>query len=229
MRIPHEDKDAFGPRIISLSDEFAVAILLTLNAGWEIASTYPEVHADAREVEITERLRDGMRHILNNNGLRLKLKIKMVILQGAESRSRPEVLRPDGRTDIPILIIEIFTQYGVHDPHAIIECKRVAGSDTNLCRLYVVEGIDRFQTGKYAGNHSVGFMVGYIISSDATATVSGINQYLTKKGRKAECLKRSNIIKKSCVWGSSHSRTNSPFPIKLNHAFFKLKAALSYA
>ncbi len=229
MRIPHEDKDTFGPGLISLSDDFAAKILLTLKAGWKIASAYPDVHAVAREVEITERLRDGMRHILNNNGLRLKLEIKMAVLPGTESRSRPEVLRPDGRTDIPIFIIEIFAQYGVHDPHAIIECKRVAGSDTNLCRLYVVEGIDRFQTGKYAGNHPVGFMVGYLLSGDAAVAVSGINRYLVSKGRRAERLKQSNIIKKSWVWGSRHSRTNSSSPIELNHAFFKLKAAPSRA
>ena len=227
MRIPQEDKVSYSHGLIPLSDEIAAAILLTLKAGWKIASAYPEVHAAAREVEITERLRDGMRHVLNNNGLRLKLEIKMAVLQGAESRSRPEVLTPDGRTDIPIFIIEIFAQFGVHDPHAIIECKRIAGSDTNLCRLYVVEGINRFQTGKYAGNHRVGFMVGYLLSDDATAAVSGINRYLTNKGRQAEHLKLSNIIKKSWVWGSSHSRTNSSSPIELNHAFLRLNAAPS--
>ena len=222
MRIPHEDKVAFGPGLIPLSDEIAAAILLTLKAGWKIAMTYPDLNTTTGEVEITERLRDGMRKALNDNMFQWSR--NMTVLPGTESRSRPEVLRPAGRTDIPIFIIEIYIQYGVHDPHAIIECKRVAGNDSNLCRLYVVEGMDRFQTGKYAGNHRVGFMVGYIISGDAAATVSGINQYLTNKGRRAERLKQSNIIKKSWVWGSSHSRTNSSFPIELNHAFFKLKA-----
>lgn len=226
MRIPYEDKVTSGPGLIPLSDEIAAAILLTLEAGWEIASAYPEVHAAAGEVEITERLRDGMRQVVNNNGLHPKLEIKMVVLSGSESRSRPEILTPDGRTDIPILIIEIFAQYGVHDPHAIIECKRIAGSDTKLCRLYVISGIDRFQTGKYARNHRVAFMVGYLISGEAAAAVSGINKYLAGKGRQAEHLEPSNTIKASHTWKSAHPRTGSS-PIELRHAFFRPKAAPS--
>ena len=217
MRIPHEDKVTFGQGLIPLSNEIAAAILLTLKAGWKIAFAFPEVHAAAREVEITERLRDGMRQALDRNEFQWSR--DMTVLPGTESRSRPETLTPDGRTDIPILMSEIRLKFQVHDPHAIIECKRIAGSDTNLCRLYVVEGINRFQTGKYAGNHRVGFMVGYLLSGDATAAVSGINRYLTNKGQQAEHLKLSNIIKKSWVWGSSHSRTNSSSPIELNHAF----------
>lgn len=223
MRIPHEDKDTFGQGLIPLSNEIAAAILQTLEAGWKIATTNSGLNATAGEVEISERLRDGMRKALNDKMFQWSR--AMTVLPGTESRSRPQVLTPDGRTDIPIFIIEIFAQYGVHDPHAIIECKRIAGSDSNLCRLYVVEGIDRFQTGKYAGNHRVGFMVGYLLSGDAAAAVSRINQYLTRKGRKAELLEPSDIIKKSWVWGSKHSRKESSFPIELNHAFFKLKAA----
>ena len=95
---------------------------------------------------------------------------KMTVLPGTESRSSPDLPKPDGRTDIPILFQEIREELDEHDPHAIVECKRVAGSDAGLCRLYVVEGIDRFKTGKYAGNHAVGFMAGYLLSDDAEAT-----------------------------------------------------------
>ena len=86
---------------------------------------------------------------------------KMTILPGAESLSRSDVPKPDGLTDIPVLFSDIREEYDEHDPHAIIECKRVAGHDAGLCRLYVVEGIDRFKTGQYASNHAVGFMAGY--------------------------------------------------------------------
>ena len=226
MRIPHEDKVTLGQGLIPLSDEITAAIILTIEAGWEIASAYPEVHAATGEVEITERLRDGMRQVVKNNGLHPKLEIKMVVLSGSESRSRPEILTPDGRTDIPIFIIEMFFQYGAHDPHAIIECKRTAGSDTNLCRLYVISGIDRFQTGKYARNHRVAFMVGYLISGEAAAAVSSINKYLTGKGRHVEHLEPSNIIKASRTWKSAHPRTGSS-AIELRHAFFRLKATPS--
>lgn len=224
MRIPHEDKVTSGQGLIPLSDEIVAAILLTLEAGWEIASTCADVNAAAGEVEITERLRDGMRQALDSNEFQWSK--EMTVLPGTESRSRPEVLTPDGRTDMSIFMIQIRLQYQVHDPHAIIECKRIAGSDTNLCRLYVVKGIDRFQTGKYAGNHRVGFMVGYLLSGDAAAAVSGVNRYLTGKGRQAQCLEPSNIINDFCTWKSSHPRTGSS-SIELYHAFFRLKAVPS--
>lgn len=224
MRIPHEDKVTSGQGLIPLSDEIAAAILLTLEAGWKIASAYPEVNAAAGEVVITERLRDGMRQALDSNEFQWSK--EMTVLPGTESRSRSEVLTPDGRTDISIFMIQIRLQYQAHDPHAIIECKRIAGSDTNLCRLYVIKGIDRFQTGKYAGNHRVAFMTGYLISGNAVAAVSGINQYLTGKGRQAECLEPSDIIKDSYTCKSAHPRTISS-PIELHHAFFRLEAVPS--
>lgn len=224
MRIPHEDKVTSGQGLIPLSDEIAAAILLTLKAGWEIASAYPEVHAAAGEVEITERLRDGMREALDSNEFQWSK--GMTVLPGTESRSRPEILAPDGRTDIPILMSEIRLKFQVHDPHAIIECKRIAGSHANLCRLYVISGIDRFRTGQYAQNHRAAFMVGYLISGEAAAAVSGINKYLTGKGRQAERLEPSNIINESGTWKSDHPRTGSS-PIELRHTFFRLKAASS--
>ena len=224
MRIPHEDKVTSGQGLIPLSDEIVAAILLTLEAGWEIASTCADVNAAAGEVEITERLRDGMRQALDSNEFQWSK--EMTVLPGTESRSRPEVLTPDGRTDMSIFMIQIRLQYQVHDPHAIIECKRIAGSDTNLCRLYVVKGIDRFQTGQYAGNHRVGFMVGYLLSGDAAAAVSGVNRYLTGKGRQAQCPEPSNMINDFYTWKSSHPRTGSS-SIELYHAFFRLKAVPS--
>lgn len=39
-----------------------------------------------------------------------------------------------------------------------------------------MEGIDRFRSGKYAGNHAAGFMVGYMLAGDATAAAQDINR-----------------------------------------------------
>ena len=68
MRIPHDVPVAVGREFIALAHEVAAAILRTLEAGWAHASSFPNVHAGAGEVEITERLRDGMRQALNDNG-----------------------------------------------------------------------------------------------------------------------------------------------------------------
>ena len=173
---------------------------------------------------MTERLRDGMRSALN--GGELPWGRTMVVLPGTESRSRPDVLRPDGRTDIPILLIRTFLRFGEHDPHAIIECKRIVGDDTHLCREYVVNGIDRFRTGKYARNHSTGFMAGYLIADRISAAVAGINNYLHGKKRDDEHLTRSNLIDEPWVRESRHPRSDT-VPIVMHHAFLKTGPAQS--
>jgi len=148
-----------------------------------------------------------------------------VVLAGMESRSSKAVLIPDGRTDIPILMIEIFLRHGVHDPHAIIECKRIAGSDAHLCREYVVEGIDRFRTGKYGADHAVGFMVGYLIAGTAGESAAGVNAHLTRTGREKEHLLSLEFATRAFCWASEHSRANGIGIIKLRHVFLRCEAA----
>lgn len=214
MKLPVNVSAASGRPFIALAHEVATSIMRIVQEGWERAVKSSNVHADGGEVEITEQLRDGMRAAANARALELRL----VVLPGTESRSRPDVSTPDGRTDIPLLLIEIFLRHGEHDPHAIIECKRVAGSRADLCREYVVEGIDRFRYGKYSGNHSTGFMVGYVVDGDANSAATGINRYLKGKSRDADCLYPSNLVATSWAWSSIHTRNSGP-SIKLHHAF----------
>ena len=178
----------------------------------------PNAHPDAGEVQITECLRTGMKEALAETAADWCK--KLTVLPGTESRSSTSVSTPDGLTDIPIFFHDIREELGEHDPHAIIECKRVAGKNTKLCRLYVVEGIDRFKTGKYAGNHAVGFMAGYLLSGDADAATKGINKYLTGKKRQAEHLGSSKIPNVPWVRSSRHSRPKPAKPIDIHHAFF---------
>lgn len=213
-----------GRPFVRLKPYVARAILRTVAAGWAVALASADVHAGATEIAMTERLRDGMRQALNSGNLPGSR--NMVVLPGTESRSRSEVLLPDGRTDIPILWIELFLQFGEHDPHAIVECKRIAGSDSSLCREYVVEGIDRFRSGKYAGNHAAGFMVGYLISGNACAAVEGINAYLNStrgkhQPRREENLAPSSLISESWAWASRHPRMDA-LPIELHHGFLPM-------
>ena len=222
MNLPFDEPVATGHQFIELAREFATAILRTIEDGWALELKSPEVNIGAKEVEITERLRDGMRRALKLG--RMPWGKTMVVLPGTESRSRHDVLEPDGRTDIPILWIEIFLRFGEHDPHAIIECKRVAGNNAHLCREYVVEGIDRFATGKYSGNHSSGFMIGYLIVGDAKAAADGINNNLNQKSRRDENLKPSSLVSNSWAWSSRHPRERTS-PIELHHAFLAFTAA----
>ena len=222
MKLPTKIPAAVGRPSIELASEITGAILRTVEAGWRLAMKSPDVSADDQEVAITERLRDGMRSALNFG--MFEWKDKMFVLPGTESRSRPDVLVPDGRTDIPIFMIGIALRFGDHDPHAVIECKRITGKNADLCRRYVVEGVDRFRTGKYAGNHSIGFMTGYLISGNAKSAVNGVNRYLKGKSRGAESLRRSHLIAESWVRQSRHQRMGKS-PIELYHALLSFVTA----
>lgn len=227
MKLPHDiaTTNATPSRpYIELRPEMTAAILRTIATGWAIASQSSDVNAHTLEVPMTERLRDAMRCALNAGGLPWGKVV--VVLPGTESRSRPEVLSPDGRTDIPVLLIEVFFRFADHDPHAIIECKRIAGNDTHLCREYVVEGIDRFRTGKYAATHATGFMAGYLIAGNAAAAANGVNMYLSTAGpdsatRRNESLVPSPLVNESWAWSSRHPRTAAP-AIQLHHVFLSM-------
>lgn len=215
MRIPYEPAPPVGREFIQLGPEVVAAILLTLIAGWQQAAASSDVNADTGEVLMTERLRDGMRSALKGGAW------KLIVLPGTESRSKTSVLVPDGRTDIPLMMIEVFLRTQEHDPHAIIECKRIAGSDTHLCREYVVEGVDRFASGKYGENHAVGFMVGYVRSGTSIEAADGVNAYLGRVSRTAEQLQAAEIVSDS-TWYSQHDRTLPSEPVGLHHAFLTL-------
>ena len=209
---------ALGQQFIDIRGERCDAILQILDSGWKRALASPNAHPKAGEVEITECLRTGMREALAETTADWGR--KMTVLPGTESRSTTAIATPDGRTDIPIFFQDIREELGEHDPHAIVECKRVAGSDTGLCREYVLHGIDRFKTGKYAGNHSVGFMAGYLLSGHAETATEGINKYLTGRGCQTEQLVPSRIPNAPWARSSRHSRPKPASPIDLYHAFF---------
>ncbi len=215
MRIPYEPAPPLGREFIQLGPEVVAAILLTLIAGWQQVSALPDVNADAGEVLMTERLRDGMRNALKGGAW------KLIVLPGTESRSKTSVLLPDGRTDIPLMMIEVFLRTQEHDPHAIIECKRIAGSDRHLCREYVVEGVDRFASGKYGENHAFGFMVGYVLSGTPVEAADGVNAYLGRVSRSTERLSAADTIGDS-TWYSEHGRAKPSAPVGLHHAFLEL-------
>ena len=197
-----------------------------VDEGWRLASAHPGVHAGAGEVEITEALRDGMREAVGERGTDYWFR-QMTVQAGTESRSSREVLGPDGRTDLSILFSDLKEKYNEHDPHAIVECKRVAGNRADLCRKYVVEGIDRFAAGKYARNHAVGFMVGYLLSGDAASAAACINAHLTRKRRQSEHLGPCAIARRRWARSSRHPRAAPADPIALHHAFFGLRPAPS--
>jgi len=206
-----------GRQFIDIERERCDAILRILHEGWSRAIGFPQVHPGAGEVEVTEHLRTEMREALSRRTTDWYK--KMTVLRGTESVSVSSPPTPDGLTDIPIFFQDIRERFDEHDPHAIIECKRIAGGDAGLCRLYVVEGMDRFSEGKYADNHALAFMAGYLLSGGADEAAAGINRYLSRQGRESERLESSTAVQEAWVRSSRHARPASQAPIDLHHAF----------
>lgn len=192
------------------------AILNLIGSGWKTASQQMNGRAGQAEVETTEYLRDGMRDAAKRLG---SFGRQITVAPGTESRSRQGARRPKGITDIPIYLRAIREEYDDHDPHAIVECKRISGGDTNLCREYVVEGIDRFRKEKYAERHAQGFMAGYVVSGDGVGAVRGVNKYLKGRGRLEEQLARSDEVLTLDCWKSQHDRGVGHEAIHLEHVF----------
>ena len=172
------------------------------------------------EVDLNYHLRAGMEAAVNDRVVRSHRTIS--VLPGTESRSAPG--KPAGFTDISIHLQDIRERSGDHGPHAVIECKRVAEGEAELCRRYVADGIvDRFVSGKYAGRHRVAFMAGYVRSGSVEAVVRRINQHLSN-GRAAECLGSCTVLAEAWARSSSHPRPARP-SIELHHAFLTFPAA----
>lgn len=220
MRIPYDQPAPLGSAFIELTQDVVAAILVTVSEGWRIALAFDDVNAQTGEVMMTERLRDGMRATLKTKDHPWgKL---MMILPGTESRSDGSVLLPDGRTDIPVVVLNVFLRTQEHNPHAILECKRITGTDSRLCREYVIEGIDRFRTGKYGANHAIGFMVGYVLAGNAEGAVTGVNRYLSRSSRTSEHLSAFAITTRVRTWKSQHVRNVPAAPIHLHHVFLSI-------
>ncbi len=143
----------------------------------------------------------------------------MLVSMGTETVSHTGLGVPDGRVDISIFFPAILEARHDHDPHTIIECKRIAGSDSQRCREYVREGIDRFATGKYSGRHSVGFMAGYLESGTADLAAQGINRYFDRNGRRDERLGPAAPIHANWARSSRHPRRGDAATLDLHHAF----------
>ena len=199
---------------IELEPDIAATILHAIRDGWKLAHTASDVavNPNSSEREMTEYLRAGM---LEGQ----KIARQLLIARGTEIRS-PGARIPDGLTDISIFLRNNKQTEDVHDPHAIIECKRIAASRTDLCREYVVAGMDRFISQQYGANHSSGFMVGYVLSGTPAQSVAKINAYLKRKSRTQDQLKPQPPQTNS-TWQSRHSRKNQSPALHLHHALLR--------
>lgn len=214
-------RQGIGASFIDIGRHRRVDVLTIIKEGWDVASASGEVDATMHEVDLNTCLRTGMEVAVNARVGRSHRKIS--VLPGTESRSGPDA--PAGFTDIAIHLAEIRERSRDHGPHAVIECKRVAGNDADLCRRYVVDGIeDRFISAKYASRHQVAFMAGYVLSGSIDAVVERINQVLENRGRSAELLSDCTVVPAAWARSSRHPRSAPAPPIDLHHAFLTFPA-----
>ena len=214
--ISYEFTDAPSRPFIRLEESQRLAILQTLEDGWTSALRHAELRPNLPGVEMTQRLIAGMRNFLKGV---VGWSREITIARGTELVVGPHVPRPGGLSDITIYFARIREEEGEHDPHAIIECKRVATNNARLCRLYVVEGIDRFAGGRYAGRRAFGFMAGYLLSGNATGVVSRINRYLMRQQRPTERLMTCSCPAHPQTWSSRHPRPMEEESVEIFHVF----------
>ena len=208
-----------GP--VSLADATIIAILRVIQLGWRAAADVAERDAVvlSRETPMTNRLRAGMRRVVDSS----EDLCPMRITPGTEvirSEDGPAV----GLTDISIYL----NRLEGHDPHAIIECKRVHVGDKDLCRLYVTQGVCRFRSGKYGADHAQDFMVGFLVQGDVGGAVAGINRYLTGRQCQVDRLTDSDVLAESRVRQSRHTRQGLT-RTTLHHTFLLVPRASSGA
>ena len=224
MSIPFLEPRMYARPSINLRTDQCATILDTLREGWEHSLATHPIDETWCEVPITECLRDGMRKAI---GSRAPNRRGIWVFPGQESRSSPDTLVPDGRTDIPIGFTRILEKLNEHDAHAIIECKKVADDSASLCRKYVKLGIRRFVRGakansrypKYAANHAVAFMAGYLLRGTTVGAVKRINGYLDKR----EHLGSPTVVREDWVRTSVHQRNKPLSDITLHHAFLAIQ------
>lgn len=207
-----------GP--VSLADATIIAILRAIQLGWRAAGKIAEEDAVvlSHEPPMTHRLRAGMRRVVDSS----EDLCPMRITPGTEVI--PSEDGHPGLTDISIYVDRLEG----HDPHAIIECKRVHGGDSSLCRLYVTKGIDRFRSGKYGTDHAQDFMVGFVVQGDAGGAIAGINRYLNGRKRHVDQLIDSDVLAESWVRQSRHFRQGLT-RTTLHHAFLLVPRVSSRA
>lgn len=196
-----EDWEASGSIVLAQSQ--VLTVLKAVVEGWAAATENDLLTANLRERKMTRWLIAGMRRTMQDLGV--------TVARGTET--------PEGNTpDICISFRTLREEEDEHEPHAIVECKRVTENDSKLCARYVCLGMIRFKKGKYSKRRTHGFMVGYLISGARDTAVERINAYLARHWSEADCLQEAELTTSLAVWQSHHSRPAEE-PIEVMHQF----------
>ena len=225
MKVPTGFSSAGERGIADIYKSVPLTILCLMKHGWEKAVAKSTVNSDLEEVKITARFREGMIEVLKDGLFHLGREI--LVARGTETSSHKDPYRATGLSDIAIYFTGIREKLDDHEPQAIVECKRISAKGSDLARLYVVEGINRFRDGKYAGDLPYGFMVGYLLCGDVDSAVRLINHHLENRGRTSEGLATSSLIEEAWARYSRHPRPEIGRDIHCHHAFLGFRKMCS--
>ena len=212
---------------LDLGPGLTTLLLRLIKVGWDTVCENEVFQIGCHEREMTEFLLEGMRRQLDprlssENGGGVAWQENITVARGTEVAPLSGHSGVAGIPDISVYFHDIRTNMNYHDPHAVIECKRVSGSSRKLCQLYVRQGIGRFASGKYARDHSVGFMVGYLLDGSISVAVERINAYLRDELGPSELLAKAGLQWSRSVHVSRHERRGPATPIVVHHTFLRV-------
>ena len=96
-----------------------------------------------------------------------------------------------------------------------------------MAQMYVVEGMSRFVSGKYASSHRSAAMLGYVIGGVIGDIWQEVNSKIEQNGgyTKADCLALSTPIRSvNTVYVSHHARLNSADTFQITHLFVDVQS-----
>lgn len=219
-----------GREPLDLDSDLTILILRLIKRGWELAYKSAVLHRGCEERLMTEFLLQGMRSHLeprwgSAEGSSVEWRQNVTVARGTEVPPRRGHSGVVGIPDISVYFHDIRVRQNYHDPHALIECKKLSPSSARLCKLYVVEGMDRFASGKYAADHSVGFMVGFLLQGGVPSAVERINGFARDELGPCEILVPADLRCSHPVHTSRHPRSTLSFPVAVHHTFLRVPSS----
>lgn len=212
----HPREQQLGPIKTTLNNRAIKAIIAAIKDAWnqlEVFKYYKSGQFDhlhyLDEDELTTKLAEILNDKLSNNVdvYFRKENFQTVIRDGKQSTSSTN--STEQMPDLTFRMIKSMPGEDVDESAFFVEAKLVAAE--NGCRQYVVEGLYRFISGKYAPRMSIGLMLGYgtknFLSADTHLPAYFTNATSTEALQcKAEIIAAKDID--SDCYTSKHKRSN---------------------
>lgn len=189
-------------------------ILALVRRTWQ---TMLPLAPDALEDPTTEEFCRRLRQCRTAATLPFRIDIELVELGDASDSDQ-------GRMDIvfsPMLPTEVV--------YFCLECKRLnvtrSGSTRSYATEYVIHGMMRFITGKYASKVQHGGMLGYVLDGNVSGAIrrvsAAVGERCEELGMREPCLVRQSSVRTAdpSAKETRHSRGSNGSPFEIQHLF----------